>query len=316
MKARKLKTATTRITNVLFLIVLCLAASVGIDAGRLGPNPSMLETRCAAGPSLRFVPTLATIDGVKISAVIITFNEEENIADAVKSVAWADEVIVVDSESTDATRRIAEDLGAKVVLRKWTGFSDQKQFAVDQASNDWVLSLDADERVTTELKDEIQRSDLSKADGFRIPRLSFYMGRAIRHSGWYPDRQLRLFDRRKGSWKKVHVHESVEMKSETRLSDLKNDIHHFSVKSASHHHRMIGERYAPLAASQMFENGKKATVLKLAAAGPAAFVRSYFLKLGFLDGLPGFTIASFALHHAFLKHLLLWEKQKQEVGHS
>ncbi|NOT48012.1 MAG: glycosyltransferase family 2 protein [Acidobacteria bacterium] len=261
---------------------------------------------------MRFVPTLATIDGVKISAVIIAFNEEENIAKAVESVSWADEVVVVDSESTDRTRDIAEGLGARVLIRKWTGFSDQKQFAVDQAANDWIFSLDADERVSPELKDEILRLDLEQADGFRIPRLSFYMGRAIRHSGWYPDRQLRFFNRTKGRWKKVHIHESVEMKSGTRLSQLENDIHHFSVNNASHHHRMIGERYAPLAAEQMFENGKRTSSFKIAIAGPAAFFRAYFLKLGFMDGLPGFSIASFAAHHAFLKHLLLWEKQTRK----
>ncbi len=263
--------------------------------------------------ALRFVPTLATIDGVKISAVIIAFNEEENIAKAVESVSWADEIIVVDSESTDRTREIAEALGTRVIIRKWTGFSEQKQFAVDQAANDWIFSLDADEIVSPELKEEILSLNTSRADGFRIPRLSFYMGRAIRHSGWYPDRQLRLYDRTKGRWKKVHIHESVEMERGTRLSELKHDILHFSVKDASHHHRMIGERYAPLAAEQMFEKGKRTTPLKIAFAGPAAFCRAYFLKLGFLDGLPGFTIASFASHHAFLKHLLLWEKQNSET---
>lgn len=259
--------------------------------------------------ALRFAPTLATIDGVKISAVIIAFNEEANIAAAIESVSWADEVIVVDSESTDQTREIAAEFGARVLARKWTGFSDQKQFAVDQARNDWILSLDADERVSIELKDEILKLDLEKADGFRIPRLSFYMGRAIRHSGWYPDRQLRLFDRTKGKWKKVRIHESVEMKSGTRLGDLNHDILHFSVNNASHHHRMIGERYAPLAAEQMFQDGRRTSLLKIASAGPAGFFRAYVLKLGVLDGLPGLAIAAFAGHHAFLKHLLLWEIQ-------
>lgn len=259
--------------------------------------------------ALRFLPTLATIDGVKISAVIISFNEEENIARALESVAWADETIVVDSESTDRTREIAEGLATKVLTRKWTGFSDQKQFAVDQASNDWILSLDSDEVVSDDLRSEILGLGTPKADGFRIPRLSFYLGRAIRHSGWYPDRQLRLFDRRKGKWKKVLIHESVEMDDGTKIEELRKDLFHFSVKNASHHHRMIGERYAPLAAEQMFATGRRTSLLKLIAAAPSAFIRSYFLKLGVLDGLPGFAIASFAAHHSFLKHLLLWEMQ-------
>ena len=148
---------------------------------------------------------------MKISAVIIAFNEERNIADAVRSVEWADEIIVVDSESTDSTREIAASLGARVVVNKWPGFSDQKQFAVDQASNDWILSLDADERISDDLRLEIDgiRNDAPSADGYRIPRLSYYMERPIRHGGWYPDLQLRLFDRTKGRWNGAVIHESV-----------------------------------------------------------------------------------------------------------
>lgn len=265
-------------------------------------------------PVLRFVPTLATIDGVKISAVIIAFNEQAKIAAAIRSVSWADEIVLVDSESTDRTREIAESLGARVLTRKWTGFSDQKQFAVDQARNDWVFSLDADELVSPELKDQILRLTDLKADGFRIPRLSFYMGRAIRHAGWYPDKQLRLFDRRKGKWKAVEVHESFEMAGGARVAELSADIIHHSVEDPSHHHRMIGERYAPLAARQMLLDGKRTSPLRIAVAGPAAFIRSYILKLGLLDGLPGLVIASFAGHHAFLKHVLLWESQGENAA--
>src|SRR5687767_6219676 len=155
----------------------------------------------------------ATIVRVKISAVIICFNEEKNIADAVESVRWADEIVVVDSESTDRTSEIASEMGARVLARAWTGFAPQKEFAIRSASNDWVFSLDADERVSPELANEIIdiRERSPQADAFRIPRLSIYLGRAIRHGGWYPDKQLRLFDRRKGRWKDVIVHESVEM---------------------------------------------------------------------------------------------------------
>ena len=248
---------------------------------------------------------------MKISVVLITYNEEKNIADAIKSAAWADEVIVVDSESTDRTREIAADLGATVVVRAWSGFSAQKQFAVEVAANDWVFSLDADERVSDELRDEILklRMDGLFADGYRVPRLSFYMKRPIKHCGWYPDRQLRFFDRRKGRWKDVRIHESVQMEPKAKIADLKNDILHYSVESAAHHHRMIGERYAPLAAEQMFLDNERASLLGIVFAGPAAFMRAYLLKLGFLDGLPGFVIAAFAAHHAFLKNLLLWEIQ-------
>lgn len=245
---------------------------------------------------------------MKISAAIISYNEEKNIADAIKSVEWADEVIVVDSRSEDRTREIAADMGAKVIERDWPGFAAQKQFAADSARNDWVLSLDADERISPELRDEILKID-GGADGYRIPRLSIYMGRPIRHGGWYPDRQLRLFDRQKGRWKQVRVHESFIMDEGAAIGTLRGDILHYSVENAAHHHRMIGERYAPLAADQMFADGRRTSPLKIASAGPAAFVRSYLLKAGFLDGLAGFAIARFAAHHAFLKHLLLWELQ-------
>ncbi len=261
-----------------------------------------------------FWDNFATINGVKISAVIISFNEEKNIRDAVASVSWADEVLVVDSQSTDTTPQIATGIGARVVTRPWEGFASQKQFAIDQARNDWVLSLDADERVSPELKAEILSLGSRKPDGYRIPRLSFYMGRPMRHSGWYPDKQLRLFDRRKGKWKEVKVHESFTMREGSIVEDLRSDILHYSVENASHHHRMVGERYAPLAAEQMFSDGKDTSPLKIALAGPAAFVRSYILKLGFLDGLPGLAVAAFASHHAFLKNLLLWEMRSKARG--
>jgi glycosyltransferase involved in cell wall biosynthesis len=255
-----------------------------------------------------------TIVPVKISAVIITFNEEKNIEAAIRSVDWADEVLLVDSESTDRTRDIAESLGARVIVNAWPGFSAQKQFAVDQAGNDWIFSLDADERVSDTLKNEIlalTESDVI-ADGYRIPRLSYYMGKAIRHGGWYPDSQLRLFDRRKGRWKDVIVHESVAMADGARVDQLDSDIIHYSVENAQHHAKMISERYAPLAARQMFETGRTTSPVKIAFAGFIAFIQTYFLKLGFLDGFPGFCIAYFAAHHAFMKHLMLWEMQNEK----
>ena len=251
---------------------------------------------------------------MKISAVIITFNEEKNIGAAIESVAWADEILVVDSESTDATREIAAKAGAKVLVRSWPGFSAQKQFAVDQALNDWIFSLDADELVSPELQVEILeiKTASETADGYRIPRLSFYMDRAIRHGGWYPDWQLRLFDRRKGKWKDVPVHESVEMNAGSEIAKLNGDIVHYSVENAAHHNRMIGERYAPLAARQMFEKGRRTSPIAIVFTGWVAFVQTYFIKLGFLDGFPGFCIAYFAAHHSFMKHLMLWELQKAE----
>ena len=255
---------------------------------------------------------------MKITATIITFNEADNIRAACESVAWADEIIVVDSRSTDDTREIARDCGARVIERDWPGFAAQKQFAAESARNDWIFSLDADERVSDELRASImalrETNEAQLADGYRTARRSRYMGRWIRGGGWYPDFQLRLYRRTKGRWAGAHVHESVKMDAGGRVETLGGDLLHFSVRDATHHHRMIGERYAPLAARQMFEAGRRTTPLGIALAAPAAFTRSFILKGGFRDGLPGLAIARFAAHHAFLKHLLLWETQKKVNG--
>ena len=248
---------------------------------------------------------------MKISACIIAFNEEKNIAAAVESVAWADEILLVDSESTDRTREIAESMGAKIIIQKWLGFSRQKQLAVDYASHDWIFSLDADERVSAKLRFEIKNlkslAETDLADGYDIARLSFYMNRPIRHGGWYPNRQLRFFNRKKGFWKDVLIHESVQMREGARVEKLGGDILHYSIENAAHHHKIIGERYAPLAAKQMFERGRQTTAFKIMTAGLTTFLQTYILKLGILDGLAGFCIARFAAHHAYLKHLLLRE---------
>lgn len=249
---------------------------------------------------------------VKISAVIITNNEEKNIGDAIRSVEWADEILVVDSESTDRTREIAEGLGARVIVRPWPGFSAQKQFGVDNSANDWILSLDADERVTEALVKEIAgiRETDPKHDGYTVPRLSVYMGREIRHGGWYPDRQLRFFDRRKCKWKHRVIHESIEMSAGASIGQLRGDILHFTVEGPAHHARMVAERYAPLSARQMHQEGKRSSRSKAVLSGISTFIRTYVLKLGFLDGFPGLLIAYFAAHNSLMKHLILIDLQE------
>jgi glycosyltransferase involved in cell wall biosynthesis len=267
-------------------------------------------------PLPSFSSSPVTLPPLKISATIITLNEAANIRDACESLAWADEIVVVDSGSTDNTREIAEDCGARVINKDWPGFAAQKQFAAERASHDWIFSLDADERVSEQLKASIaqlrERAETQLANGYRIARRSFYQGRWIKGGGWYPDWQLRLYRKSRGSWDPRHIHESVKMAAGARVDKLSGDILHYSVRDSAHHHRMIGERYAPLAARQMFEEGRRTSPLKIATAAPAAFVSSYLLKGGFRDGLAGISIASFAAHHAFLKHLMLWEKQKAE----
>lgn len=252
---------------------------------------------------------------MRISAVIIACDEEEKIGDAVRSVGWADEVLVIDSESTDRTRELAEELGARLIVNSWPGFAAQKQFGVDAAENDWIFSLDADERVSPELREEIlrlkARPEETLSAGYRVPRLAFYMGRPVRHGGWHPDRQLRFFDRRRGRWSDRVIHESWRVNTGERVERLNGDILHYSVDTLQQHNEMIRTRYAPLGAQQMFESGKRTSQLKIAVAGPAAFVSTYILKAGFLDGSAGWHIARFAAKHASLKHRLLRELQEK-----
>jgi glycosyltransferase involved in cell wall biosynthesis len=250
---------------------------------------------------------------LKITATIITLDEAEHIRRACESVAWADEVVVIDSGSTDDTREIAAACGARVIVNAWPGFAAQKQFAAEQASHEWIFSLDADERVSDDLRVSIlalrEAGDGALADGYLIARRAFYMGRWIRGGGWYPDRQLRLYKKALGHWQGPHIHESVKLGQGARVAELPGDILHYPGSDAAEHHRLIGERYAPLAARQMFERGERTSPFKIAIVGPAAFVRSYILKGGFRDGLAGFSIARFAADHAFLKYLMLWELQ-------
>jgi glycosyltransferase involved in cell wall biosynthesis len=257
------------------------------------------------------------MDNCKVSACIITLNEEDHIREACESVSWADEIVVVDSGSTDRTREIAAECGARVIENAWPGFAAQKQFAADQARYEWILSLDADERVSDELRASI-KSHFAKAvgepaDGYLIPRRAFYMGRWIRGGGWYPDHQLRLYRKSKGRWQGSHIHEVVKMDPDARVETLNGDLLHYTVRNAAEHHRMIGERYAPLGARSMLEHGRRTSPLKIAAVGPATFFRNFVLKGGFRDGLAGLSIATFAAHHAFLKHLQLWELQNQKA---
>lgn len=251
---------------------------------------------------------------MKISAIVITFNEEENIADALGSLKWADEIVVVDSESTDRTVEIALRFTDRIIVRSWPGYSAQKNFAQEQASHDWVFSLDADERVSDELAGEIERiknESEPSASGYEMPRLVNYLGRWIKHSGWYPDYKLRLYDRRVSRWQGDYVHESVKVNG--HVGRLKGDLLHFTVRNAAEHHARI-DRYTTLAAAQAHADGKRATVAAMLLSPLATFIRSYFFKLGVLDGLHGLIIARFAAYYTFLKNLKLWEMQARDRG--
>jgi len=256
---------------------------------------------------------------MRITATIITLNEAKNIRAACESVAWADEILVVDSESTDTTRDLAAQCGARVIVNPWPGFSAQKQFAVDAASHDWIFSLDADELVSPELHSSIAtlRSGAESTtllDGYRMARRAFYMGRWIRGGGWYPDYQLRLFNRKRGRWGERLIHESVRMDEGARVGIIRGDLLHYRMRDTDHHWQMIQERYAPLGAQQMLRDGKRTSVWRTAVAGPAAFLRSFVLKGGWRDGRAGLTIANFARRHASLKHSILYDLQNPQRG--
>jgi glycosyltransferase involved in cell wall biosynthesis len=244
-----------------------------------------------------------------VTVTVITKNEAAAIADALKSVSWADELIVLDAESDDDTVAIARQFTDRVYVRGWNGYVDQKNHAASLASHDWIFSLDADERATPALRDEI-RAVLNGAPavgGYRVPRVSFYFGRWIRTTDMYPDYQLRLYDRRKARWQGMYVHESVRV--DGAFGYLKNDLQHYPYRDLSEHLLRM-DRYTTLAARQMLEQGKRATTLELLFHPPVAFVRNYLLKGGFRDGRAGLVISLVNSYYVMLKFAKLWELQR------
>ena len=244
-----------------------------------------------------------------LSVTIITKNEASNIAEVLQSVSWADETIVVDAESTDETVAIARCHATQVIVRPWKGYGDQKNYAAGLASHDWILSIDADERVTPALADEIRRTLEAKPaeHGFLLPRVTYHLGRWIRSTDWYPDNQLRLYDRRHARWDDRHVHESITVAGRVRRLD--GELKHFAYRNLSHHLQTI-DRYTTLAALQMSEEGRRAGFLDLLFHPPLAFLRNYVLRLGVRDGLPGLVISLLNSYYVMLKFAKLWELQR------
>lgn len=236
---------------------------------------------------------------IPISLVIITLNEEHNIQRCIRSVPFASEVLVVDSGSRDGTCELARVLGARVLHKSWTGYGPQKKFASEQAQNDWILSLDADETLSPELAKEIQErfAQLNPETGYEMPRKSFHLGRWIGHGGWYPDYQLRLYNRRFCNWPDTQVHERVQA---SRVERLKSPIQHFVFPNLAAQ-VATNDRYSSLLAEKDFQNGKRFSLLKLVFKPWTKFFECYFLKLGFLDGVPGLVIAVSAAYSIFLR---------------
>lgn len=245
----------------------------------------------------------------KLSAVIITFNEARNIKRCIASLQdVADEIVVVDSFSTDATPSICKGMNVQFHQREWKGYSKQKNYGNGLASNDWILSVDADEVLSEELKAAIIfEKQNGKGFNFSFNRLTNYCGKWIKHSGWYPDRKIKMFNRTKDDWQ-GEVHETLTVNPST-VKRLKGDLLHYSYNSVSDHVKRT-DVYSTLGAKELFENGKKASILKLLFNPWLKFNKMYFIKLGFLDGMAGFTIALITAYGTFLKYIKLYYLSK------
>lgn len=244
-----------------------------------------------------------------VTVTIITLNEARHIAAAIDSAAWADEILVVDSGSTDDTVAIAAAKGVRVMSRTWPGYVDQKNYAASVASHDWIFSLDADERVTPALAAEIRDvvAHTPAVHAFRVPRVTFHLGRWVRTTDFYPDAQTRLYDRRSARWQGKYVHESVV--ADGPVGQLKHELQHYSYRDLSDHLDRINH-YSTLAAKQMYEEGRRAGAVDLLLHPPAAFVRNYIVRGGFADGVAGLTISLVNSYSVLLKFAKLWELQQ------
>ena len=243
---------------------------------------------------------------VKISAVIITYNEEEKIDRCIKSLkSVADELVIVDSFSTDKTEEICLRYNAKFIKNPFDGYIEQKNFALTCANNDYILSLDADEALSEELKESILKvkSDW-KYDGYYFNRFNNYCGQWICHSNWYPDRKMRLFDRRKGKWGGINPHDKFTLNKACTKKHLKGNLLHW-VLSTYDAHIDKANRFSTIAANESFKKGRKASIFTILSHAIWRFIKSYFMKLGILDGYNGFVISSFSSYTVFLKYIKL-----------
>lgn len=245
-----------------------------------------------------------------LAVCVVTRDEEDRIGDCLASVAWADEILVVDSRSTDRTVEIARERGARVIVRDWPGYAAQKNFALEQVAADWVLSIDADERVTPELAREIGEVLAAAPAGLAgasVPRRTWYLGRWIRHGGWYPDRKVRLARRGRGRWEGDVIHERLVVDGEVRALD--GDLLHYTYRGIADHLKTI-DRFTTEAARAMAARGARGAGIGMFVNPPLKFLKMYLLRAGFLDGPPGFVVAVLGSYYVFLKYAKLWESRR------
>jgi len=248
---------------------------------------------------------------VKISAVIITFNEERNIVRCLQSLEGvADEIVVVDSFSTDATESLCQPFRVRFIKHPFEGYIQQKSWAAEQAAHDYILSLDADEALSEKLRKSVfDIKNNWQADGYSFSRLNNYMGRWIKHSGWYPDVKLRLWNRCKGDWGGNNPHDKVIMQPGSRISRIDGDLLHYSYFSVHQHLNQIN-KFTDISSQEALGRGKKSSLFMAILKGIWKFKRDYFFKLGFLDGSAGFLVCYFSAHTTFIKYLKMRELKK------
>jgi len=251
---------------------------------------------------------------MKLTACIITYNEADRIHGCLTSVGFCDEIVVVDSHSTDDTRQMAETLNARVIERDWPGYRSQKQFAVEAASNDWVLCLDADERVSDELRAEIEAlraRGFPDHAGWSVPRITAYFGRFLCHGNTYPDRLIRLFDRRRGGWVGEEIHENTRVTGS--VGRLGGRLEHFAYRSLADHQKRMA-RYADLMAHALYARGKRCGLGKVLFNPQWRFFRGYVIRLGFLDGWRGLVFHLVEANYVRRKYLGLYMLSKGLPG--
>lgn len=250
---------------------------------------------------------------VKLSVVIITLNEEKNLPRCLDSVQdIADEIVVADSFSTDRTKEIVKSYGGKIFQKAFDGYVNQKNFANSKATYNYILSLDADEVLSDELRVSVKKVKSNfEADGYTLNRLTNYAGKWVRHSGWYPDRKLRLFDRRKGKWDGLIIHEEFKLEPGSRQQHLKGDLLHYSFNSVEEHKKQ-SEKFTTLGAEADFLKGKTAPFYKIWFGPVVKFFQSYFFRLGFLDGRTGFTICWLSAAATHTKYAKLRQLYRQK----
>jgi len=250
----------------------------------------------------------------KLSVIVITKNEEKNVRECLSSVLWAEEIIVVDAGSTDNTLGIAKEFTQKVYSRPWDGYGAAKNFGLTQCACEWILSIDADERVTPELREEILgklSSVNQKTAAFSVPRRANFLGKWIYHCGWYPGRIARVFRRSAGRFTEEKVHERLEIQGE--IVPLHSDLLHYTDPDLKSYFEK-SNKYTSLAAEELLDHKKKFSLAKLIVNPFWIFFRMYILRLGFLDGLTGFILCVLSANYVFTKYAKLWERTLKKEG--